>query len=41
MSWAQMDGKPLPQFPQRLDGYAYAVTDGVHILLRRSTLAAE
>lgn len=25
--------------PAALDGYAYVVTDGVHVLLRRSTVA--
>lgn len=27
--------------PAALDGYAYAVTDGVHVLLRRSSVAAD
>ena len=27
--------------PAALDGYAYAVTDGVHVLLRRSTLVGD
>lgn len=26
--------------PAALDGYAYAVTDGVHVLLRRSTVTS-